>query len=396
MVGLSPKARYGVLVAGWLVLTFESAVLIAPAGVLPLVIVDLSISPTLAGLLVSAFFLGQVVASIPAGIALDVRDERTVLGGSVVVLILSGILWWIGALDGQYGLLSVARFGAGVAGIAIVVAGTNTVGRAFSADHQASAVAVYTTGGPAGITLGQFTGPLLSAAFGWGSLLFLFAIGAGVSFGLLSLTTRGIERGSTNAPPPTADELFAVIGDATVWQIGLLLFASMSVFFFLSSWMPSYLTFAFEFDIAESGIVLGLFTVVGILGRTSGGVVSDRLFGRRRRPVALLSFAATAGLVGTLAGVQDATTVFGLLVVSGFVVQLSVGVFYAHIRDVVDQGVEGTAVSVFLLIGTCGALTALVVTGALIERTPGFLAAFGYAVLLALLALPLAWFAPEG
>ncbi|MFB6310967.1 MAG: nitrate/nitrite transporter, partial [Salinirussus sp.] len=239
------------------------------------------------------------------------------------------------------------------------------------------------------------TAPVISNTVGWESLSLLFAVGAVIAFLPLLLIDRLAPSNGSTSSPPSVGDLAAVLRDTTVWQLGSLYFASLSIFFILSSWMPSYLTTAFDVDIAESGLLLGIFTFVGIFGRSSGGVISDRIFGRRRRPVVLLSFSTTALLVAALAGLNVPTAVFIVLVVSGFAVQMSVGVLYAHVRDLVDRSVQGTAVSVFLLIGTCGSLTAPVVTGFLIEVTPGFMAAFGYAIALAVLAVILAWLAPE-
>lgn len=383
-----------VLLAAWLLLGFESAFLIAPASVLPLIIDRFTIGPIAAGWIVSAFFAGQVVASIPVGMSFDLREEFQFTGIASLGLFSVGILGWWAATAESYWLFVGSRVVGGVAGTAIVVATMNIVGQTFPTETEGTAVALLSTGGPAGIALGQFTGPLLTERYGWEIITFIYSCGAVVSFFVLWLGGQRVKL-SGSSTRPELDKFGDVLTNRNVWLIGTMYFSALSIFFFLSSWMPSYLTQIFEFDLARSGLFLALFTITGVVARSSGGLLSDRVFNHRRRPVVLLSFVVTTVIILGIVWSTEASVLLVLLVVGGFFIQQPVGVLFTHIREVVEPDVQGTAVALFLVFGTFGALTAPVITGALIDYANGYTPAFGYIAVLASCTVAIAWYVPE-
>jgi hypothetical protein len=96
--------------------------------------------------------------------------------------------------------------------------------------------------------------------------------------------------------------------------------------------------------------------------RIRAGLLLDKVFDHRRRPVTRLTFA-----------------VFVLLVVGGIALQPGIGLFFAYVRELVDENVTATAIALLTAVSMTGSFSAPLVTGALIERTGGYTAAFAYA-----------------
>jgi nitrate/nitrite transporter NarK len=134
---------------------------------------------------------------------------------------------------------------------------------------------------------------------------------------------------------------------------------------------------------------------MGVLSRVGGGAISDRLLGGRRVPVLRAAFLVSLPTVAAVAWTRRLAVVVGTLVVAGFVVQLTFGVVYSYVREVVDPAVTGTALAFLTTAGISGAFSAPLVAGALIEWSGGYAAAFAYAGLLVSLGLALSWAAPE-
>jgi hypothetical protein len=68
---------------------------------------------------------------------------------------------------------------------------------------------------------------------------------------------------------------------------------------------------------------------------------------------------------------------------------------YSYVQEVVEAGVTGTAPAFVTTAGISGAFSAPLVTGALIDWTGGYPAAFADATGLTALGLALSWLAPE-
>lgn len=92
---------------------------------------------------------------------------------------------------------------------------------------------------------------------------------------------------------------------------------------------------------------------------------------------------------------RSVAVLVGLLVVGGFVIQLTFGVVYSYVQEAVDPAVEGTALSLLGSGGMAGAFTAPVVAGTLIDATGAYTAAFAYAAVVAVGGLALVFLVAE-
>lgn len=146
-----------------------------PAGLLPLISEGLTISPSMAGQMVTAYALGSVLAVIPMTIATRGWRRRNVL-----LLTIVGFLVFnsITALSSHYGVTLVARFFAGVAaGLAwSLLAGYAR--RMVEPEQQGKALALAMVGTPIALSLGVPLGTWLGGLVGWRS-----------TFGLMSTLT---------------------------------------------------------------------------------------------------------------------------------------------------------------------------------------------------------------
>lgn len=382
------------LVAGlFLLSTAGGAYEIAPASVGPLVRESLGIGPTGVGWLVSVMYATAVLASVPAGVVLDRVAARRAVAAAGVALLVAGVWGWAAATADAFVWLLVSRALGGLAYVLIWNAGANLVGQAVGPEVRATAVGIFTASAPVGFALGQFGSPLLAGALGWPAILPAFAAIAALGVVVFLVATRGRTLGVETAVPDRGAfvDLFT---DRAVWTLCGLCFLAFSLYLFLNSWLPSYLTEELGVPLALSGLLTALFPAVGVVARTSGGVVSDRLFDGRRRPVALGAFALAVPSVTGFVLTRRVALVVALLVVAGLAVHLAIGLLFSYVGEVVPTEVRSTAVSMLTSVGLFGAFLAPIVAGAIIERAgyrPAFLLAGGAAVL----GVVLSWRAPE-
>ena len=383
---------YGLVVGSGLVSAGLAAYEIAPASVTPLVRDSLGVGSTLAGLLVGVMFGTAVVTSLPAGAILDRTDSRRVMAAAVFALFVAGVWGWLAGRAGAYWPLIASRIVAGVAYVVVWNAGIDIVSRAVDPAHRATAVGVFTASGPLGFALGQSTGPLLAAQFGWPAIFPAYTGLALVGFGLFWHTSRGL--GGARADAPTLGEFGTVLRSRPVWLAGTLGFLSYALYLFVNSWGSSYLTDGIGLSLAASGVIIAVFPAVGILSRVSSGVLSDRVFGGRRRPVLLGSFGVAAPLVLVFTRLGSVPVLVVTLLCAGFAIQLTIGLSFTYVRELVDANVAATAVAFQTSVGLAGAFVSPIAGGAVVDAA-GFDVAFLVAGALAVVGAVLAWWAPE-
>ena len=430
---------WGLLVALWLPWLFVGAYAIVPASVLPVVTDELPIGLAAASWIVTAPQVGAAIAGLPAGVALDrVRNDRAiVLAG--LLLIVAGVVGWVAGTGGAYWPLVGSRLAGGAALVTIWVAGTNVLSAGFSLRYRATAVAVYTTGYPAGYGLGQFAAPFLTARFGWPATFPVFSLLAVAAAGPCYLAARPVARRLAESTSTTGDrpaeretsaehgasteygtsieqgtpaehetptersasvgrDLVAVVTSRAVWAVCIVSFLAYSLYMIFNSWMPTYLVEAFGLSLTESAPFVALLPAVGIVARAGGGVIADRAFDCRERPVVILSFVATTLVVAVLAVPAElgASGAFlaGMVAV-GVSIQLQIGVLYTYVQAFVETGQVASAVALVSVVGWVGQFIAPAVTGALVDFTGSYATILGCGAAVCLCGTLAGWLAPE-
>lgn len=384
-----------VLIGTFLLSLFVAATQIMPASVLSPIMGDMGVTPSAAGWIVSLALLSPALLALPTGYALDRVDNRQVLLVGTFFILASNLWAWDAALREAFLELLVARFLTGVGIIATWTAGANIVSAAFSGRYAATATGIFTASAPLGYVVGQGLPPLIASRAGWEANFIVFGGAAGGAFALFAVT--GYRTAAIAETDRTAGlgDFWRVLTHRAVWIVALMSFVAYSLNLFFNSWMPTYLTEEIGYSIAQSGLLVALFPAMGVLSRTGGGVISDRLLGGRRRPVPLVSFLVTVPLVVVLWAIDTPAIVIVMLVLAGFFVQLGVGLFYTLVRELVDEHVAGSAIAVLSMASFAGGFSAPVIAGWLIERTGSYLTSFGFALALAAAGVYLAFIAPE-
>ncbi|MGQ4556119.1 MFS transporter [Halobellus sp. GM3] len=383
---------YGLVGGASLISTGLAAYEIVPASVTPVIRESLGIGSTLAGFLVGTMFGVAVVASLPAGAVLDRTDSRRMMALAVLALFVAGVWGWAAGRRGSFWSVIASRAVGGVAYVVVWNAGIDIVSRAASDANRATAVGVFTASGPVGFAIGQGTGPLVAARYGWPAIFLAFTGVALVGLLVFWPTSRGL--GGARGDAPTLGEFGTVLRNRTVWLVGTLGFLGYALYLFINSWGSSYLTEEIGLSLAASGLVVAVFPAVGVVSRVSSGLLSDRVFGGRRQPVLLGSFVLTAPLVFAFTSIGTVPVLIAVLLLSGFAIQLTLGLSFTYVREVVDPRVAATGVAFQTSVGLAGGFLSPIAGGAVVDAA-GFDVAFLLAGALAACGIALAWRAPE-
>jgi nitrate/nitrite transporter NarK len=223
---------------------------------IPVMLKDLHIAASQAGLMSTLLFIGLAVTYLPGGILVDRYGQRPVLLGSLLLMTVSGALlplwpniYWILACRAFVGFGTGAAFIAGAG----VVAGVEK--------HAALAQGLYGGSVQIGSGLGLLATPLLAVRIGWqGAFLFW-----GLT-GLLAFLAWLFVKDGWIAPVEKKVDVVAGLRSPTVWSLGLSHMGTFGVGNAIAAWISVYL-------MHQYGISLGLAATFGACGLIAGALI---------------------------------------------------------------------------------------------------------------------------
>ncbi|MBI4635072.1 MAG: MFS transporter [Candidatus Rokubacteria bacterium] len=358
-----------------LVLAAQTVANIGPLGIpaiASLIRDDLGLTLTQAGSFLSAYYIGPILMSLPAGTLADRWGiaRMLILGQAVIALGLVAVSA-SASYAGLIVLMVVAGFGYGM----LNPTSTKAVMAWFPPGQRATVVGLKQMGLPFGGALGATLLPLLALALGWRAAVALSA-------GLLALTVVAsivLYRDPPGLPPARAETAArpfrAVLLTRDLWLVALstLMFAAMQTVWL--AFLVLYLQSVVGLSLLSAGRYLALAQVAGMVGRVAFGVLSDRAFGgRRRAPLAIAGCgSALCSLAIALTGPgSSALWLTTLAVTFGFAGIGWNGVQHTLMAELAGPRSAGTAVGLGLAVSSLGVTVGPPIFGRCVELSGGY------------------------
>lgn len=334
--GLTAKRRYYLLLGLTLVMfcsyidRFILAILVQPIKA------ELGLSDTQIGLLTGvAFAAVYAIAALPIARLADRGSRKLVLTCSLIAWSL------ITALCGtvqSFGQLFVARMGVGVGEAGGVPASHALIASNFPLKERATAMAIFTGGGAAGLLGGFAIGSWLESWLGWRGTF--AAVGLP---GLLLAAWLWFALGSLLPPQrkSAADDKIRfrslLTNRALLWLLLAQAMANLLNFGQLQ-WLPAFFERSFGMERHDIGTMIALSRGAGMLvGMIAGGLLADRLVIRNRlAPFSVIIGAFLLAAVPTV-GVyfaSDANMAFLLSALAGLLASLAMGPELATLQTI--------------------------------------------------------------
>ncbi len=357
-----------------LILVAQTVANVGPLGVpaiAPLIRRDLGLSLTETGSLLSAYYVGPVLISMPAGALADRWGVRGVLVLGQLVIGAG-----LAAVSGSrsYAVLAVVMMIAGSGYGMLNPTSTKAVMAWAPPLRRATMIGLKQVGLPLGGALGAVLLPALSIVTGWRAAVVVSAILIVVMAVLTWLVYRDPPVTATVAP--ASRERFAVIlRSRDLWMVAIAtgIFAATQ-----TVWM-AYLVLDLE-DVVQVSLLsaaryLALAQLSGTVGRVAFGVLSDRVFGGRRRVTLTIAGCGSAicsvAIAVTGAG-ASAWWLMTLAIAAGFVAIGWNGVQHTLMAELAGPRAAGTAVGLGLAISSVGVMIGPPIFGWCVERVGGY------------------------
>lgn len=353
----------------------------------PVIERELSLTPLQIGNLLGAFFWTYALVQLfgISGWLADRYPPGLVLAGGFLVWSLATIV--TGVLTGLSALF-VARLVLGAGESVAYPCYSKILARDVPEQRRGFANALIDAGSKLGPALGSFLGALLVVALGW--RLFFVVLGAG---GLLWLIPwwmympRSIR--AARDPGPRGPSVWQILRLRSAWGAFLGHFCGNYFWFFLLTWLPSYLVNERKFSMLGMGRI-STAAYLTIAGTTiAAGWVSDRWIASgasptRVRKTVIMSGLTLATALTPVAMIEDRTASIALLFLSCVGFGIYVSNHWATTQTLSGPLAAGRWTSLQNGIGTLSGIAASWLTGAVLQATGSFRLAFVVASAVAL------------
>jgi len=369
-----PPALRWVILA--LIVVAQTVANIGPLGlpaVASLIRADLGLTLTQAGSFLSAYYVGPVAMSLFAGVLADRwgTARALVLGQA---LIAAGLL--AASAAPSYGMFIALMMVAGIGYGTLNPASTTAAMSWFPPQRRATVVGLKQVGLPFGGMLGAASLPALALVAGWRPALAASALLVVASAIACALVYRD-PPGPMTAPRAVGGRgpIMAVLLTRELWLVAVAtgIFAAMQTVWM--AFLALYLQGVVGLSLLAASRYLAVAQAGGVVGRVAFGVLSDRVFGgRRRAPLAI------AGCTSALCSVAIAFTGPGvsaawlaaLALVFGFAGIGWNGVQHTLMAELAGAGAAATAVGLGLAVSSAGVMLGPPVFGWCVHVAGGY------------------------
>lgn len=342
----------------------------------PVISVDLFLSPYQMGLLLSAFFWTYAFFLVVAGWAVDRYDVKWIFGAGFFI-------WSVATLGSglvaTFSGLFMMRMLLGVGQATAFPSYCKYIAAVFPQERRGFVNALLDTGTKVGPALGNFAGGLVIAQFGWRALF--------LSLGILSLIwlipwiKSAPHQRSQSSGGRYGPGMWQILSSREAWGTFLGHFCANYGFYFLMTWLPSYLVTARHYPLRVMAIWSSVPYLACTVTALSAGWLSDRWIARGVDCSRVRKGFAAAGLL--LCGVPLAFAVVGNEFAAMALLMLSYvgfGLFASNIWAITQTLAGVQAVGSWTGLQNCFAnfagIIAPLVTGMIVSRTGSFFAAF--------------------
>ncbi len=354
----------------------------------PSIMRDFRITPATMGVLLSAFFWTYAAFQIPAGALVDRFGIRRAYAGGFLVWSLASAA--IALSRGTADIIGL-RMALGLAESIAPLASLSFIRSNFAGKDQGLPTSIYIAGQNIGPALGALVGAILLDRFGWRMMFAITGLGALIWLPGWLLATPPDQTRAVRQAEKAADDLAAprrwtwrmLLTNPTFWAMSLAILLSSYYWYFVLTWVPSYLILSRGFSNLGMGRVVSTALITMAVVNVLAGSAVDRLAARIGVFRARVWF-AVVGYIGTAAIMlllvtPDRSWALPILTFSMCATGIGNTCFWAISQHVPPKNMVGRTIGYLNTLSQMAGAAAPVVTGLIL----GPLKHFGPAIIVA-------------
>jgi MFS transporter, ACS family, glucarate transporter len=355
-----------------------------------------------AGGLVSLFLIAYALGQLPSAWLLSKFGVRKVFP---IAMIATSVMTGVTAFVGTIFQLKICRFLLGTAEAPLPIGVTTTINNWFPAKEKGTASGIFLAAVKFGPVITPPLGAAIIALWGWREIFIMFAVpGIILSvFWYFLVTNRpeesrfvnkgeldviseqvkgqpGAQKIVVSRPIPWLDWLIRIRDEKILdtnkgifrsWNIigsSLGYCCQLGISNVLLAWIPTYLITVKKFSIMGMGFVAAAPFVGAVAGNLIGGLISDRLLDKRRKPGMMLSAISTAVMMYILISSPADPVVLGLLLLlTGFLFNIGFSAYMAYPMPFIAKDKFPVANAIVNMGGQLGGAAGPFIAGVLLD-----------------------------
>jgi ACS family glucarate transporter-like MFS transporter len=168
---------------------------------------------------------------------------------------------------------------------------------------------------------------------------------------------------------PVIETTGSVFKSWNIWGCALGYCFQLGISSVLLAWIPTYLMTVKKFSIMGMGFVAAAPWVGAVAGNILGGLLADRLLGKRRKPGMLLSALATAGMMYVLINSPADPVLYGMLLfMTGLLLSIGYSAYMVYPMSFVSKQKFPLANAIVNMAGQLGGAATPFITGLLLDN----------------------------
>lgn len=372
---------------------------------IPFIQKEFNMSNTMAGLLISIFFTGYAFFQIPAGyLTQKIGMRKAFTFGMLLTSIFTGLM---GVVNNIF-LLKILRFFVGVSESPVVIGSTVTINQWFPDKEKGTATGLFLAGSKFGPLIVPPICAWIIMEYGWRHIFIFFAVPGMILsiFWYFMVTNKPEESKYVNASEAAyiRNEHVDTTGASTsqntpvvfnycwldklirtkkvteltssrevfrcwdIYGVALGYFSMVGIVSVLMAWLPKYLISERGFDLASSAILASAPFLGTVLGNFFGGVLSDKVLNKRRKPLMLLSAGATIFTMYSLVYAPENKMVLAtMLFLLGLLLALGYSAYSVYAMGRVNKETYPVAYGVINMGGQLGGMLMPLIVGVVLD-----------------------------
>ena len=336
---------------------------------------DLGLTSTQIGFVISAASFGYMMTMFPVGFVVDKFGARWPL---VIGEFIAGTSMIILFFFPSYRSLLRLMFLTGVGCGFLLAPTTQGVIAWFPPRERATVMGLKQTAVNVGGIITAATLPAVAIVLGWRyGFLFLgiIAIAIGIAALILYKEPPVASSGYPDAPAGKIDvSLLEILKNREIWLVAAAGFCFTWVEIAVIAHLVLYLTEALLFGVVTAGALLALTQAAGAIARPGSGLLSDRVFGGRRKPVFMLMAGTASAMcfVVGLFGPHLSWTIYPVLCLLGMGGIGFGGIFLTLVSEFGGRGGAGKAAGLGSTVCLAGGTLGPPIFGTIVDQSGSY------------------------
>ncbi len=351
---------------------------------------DFGMSPASMGTLLSSFFWTYAFFQLPAGFLVDRFGMRMTYGLAFLFWSLASTATGFATSAGQ---ILAARLALGMGEAVAPLASMAFIKQNFNDQQRGLPTAIYISGMTLGPAIGAFAGTALLEWYGWRTMFIVTGL-AGCVWLLpwLLVAPKGTAATSSSHAVATGPVNYSrVFGTSIFWALTLSIFVYSYFWYFVLTWVPSYLVIAHGFSTLKMGATVGIPLVIMSGVSLVSGTLSDWAAAKLGSPLAVRRMFVCSGFIVassvlSLLVITNRALVLPIFIVSLCGLGIAGGNYWAMSQMVSPPPLIGRTIGYQNTIAQIAGVVAPILTGFLLGPTKDFTTAIIVAGLCPLIA----------